>query len=153
MNYSLAVPPEPDGPVWDVRGIAHHRDAYSMWGAEGSYGRCTWSELLAKVGPVTDVEPFNPDVGRLYAVMKDDKTYVCVLPYGEDDRMFVVLPPEDYDMAIRLTDIETYEPVAVVPQGSIGNASGELNWIVDNERLQPGVARDLGLAGRYGGGK
>ena len=156
MNYSLTVPPEPDGPVWDVEGVAYHRDVDSMWGAEGYRNRFTWRELLAKVGPVTDVAPLDPDVGRLYAVTKDDepdKTYVCVLPIGEEDRMYVVLPPENYDTSISLTDIDTCEPVAVVPQWSVGKVPEEFNWVVDNERLQPGVVKDLDLAGKYGSGK
>lgn len=153
MKYSATFPTEPDGPVRDVEGVAYHRDAYGRRGEEGRYDRFTWRGLLAKVGPVTDVAPLDPDVGRLYLVYKEDepeKTYVCLRPYGSADHMNVVLPAEQYDTVIHISDIAMIRSLAVVPQSSVGDISEEFVWMAHNTHLQPDVVYELGLTRVWG---
>lgn len=101
---------------------------------------------MFELGPMTDVAPLDPDVGRLYAVTTDDdtnKTYVCIRPEEWPDFMYIVLPANDYDKSIRISDIETCEPVAVVPKSRLGNVSDEFVWMASNAHLQPDVVHEL----------
>ena len=150
MKYSATFPKEPSGPVWDVEGNRYDKTEHGLWKSPGYPQLWMWGELVFELGPLTDVAPLDLEVGRLYAVTKDDdsdKTYVGLVPYGEDDRLYVVLPAENYDEIIRLRNIEKCEPLAVVPQKALGDTFDEFKWVADNKSIQPGVARDLGMAG------
>lgn len=154
MQYSATFPKEPSGPVWDVDGDRYDKTGHGFWKSSGSARLLAWGELVFELGPLTDVAPLDLEAGRLYAVTKDDDadtTYVCIRPHGWDDRMYVVLPAEHCDEVVKLRDIETCEPLAVVPQGRVGDIFDEFEWFKNNKRLQPGVVRDLGLS--YTSGK
>ena len=62
MTY--AIPPEPDGPVWDKDGEMWERDTYlGAWDLVAGYLSRTWPMLLSDYGPVTSTPPWKPEVG------------------------------------------------------------------------------------------
>ena len=56
---TYALPPEPDGPVWDEDGNKWERDG-DYWRSGAYYGGREWSALLRDHGPLTNTEPI-PD--------------------------------------------------------------------------------------------
>ena len=64
MTY--AIPPEPDGPVWDKDGEMWERDTYlGAWDLVAGYLSRTWPMLLSDYGPVTSTPPWKPEVGGI----------------------------------------------------------------------------------------
>ena len=55
---TYAMPPEPEGPVWDVGGTKWERMSSrpDRW-ASGWASDWTWIELLANAGPLTNYDP------------------------------------------------------------------------------------------------
>lgn len=148
MKYTAEFHPEPSGPVWDVEGDRYDKTEHGLWKHPDYPQLRAWSELVFELGPLTDVAPLDPEVGRLYAVTTDDepeRTYVCLRSEECHRQMYVVLPAEDYDKSIHLGDITTCEPVAVVPPNRIGDLFDAFNWLKDNKKVQPEVVEDLGL--------
>jgi hypothetical protein len=146
MEYSTTFPKEPSGPVWDVKGDRYDKTEHGLWKSPGYSQLRTWEELLFEIGPLTDVAPLDLEVGRLYAVTKDDdsdKTYVGLVPYGEDDRLYVVLPADNYEEVVRVRDVKTCEPIAVVPQQYADLDGNVKDWLYGNQELQPKAAEEL----------
>ena len=62
MTY--AIPPEPDGPVWDKDGERWERDTrLGGWDLVAGYLSRTWPILLTNYGPLTSTPPWKPEVG------------------------------------------------------------------------------------------
>ena len=71
-----ALPPEPDGPVWDRDGRRWTPTAFDGWWLRDVTGvQCTWARLLEGYGPLTNTEP-EPVWPTAPLVWHDGKVWV-----------------------------------------------------------------------------
>lgn len=56
---TFAIPPEPEGPIWDKHGSEWWRQG-NMWRKDGALTEYMWSTLINNFGPLTSTPPDKP---------------------------------------------------------------------------------------------
>ena len=61
---TYALPPEPEGPVWDQHGKRWTLTDVDGWWIQDVTGvQCRWAHVLEGYGPLTSTPPWKPEVG------------------------------------------------------------------------------------------
>ena len=146
MKYSLNLPEEPAGPVWDQDGDRYDRHGDGLWyPSYGSNVGMTWKRLLAFTDGLTDENADYPNIGELSLVATIDGHHYIVSPDTADrNRLVVALPPKDAGDVISADVVQFCTPLVAVPQQYADDLSGNSAvWMYENQELQPKAAKEL----------
>lgn len=145
MKYTIDLPEEPDGPVWDGDGDRYDRRADGLWYPPyGSNIGMTWRRLLAFSDGLTDENDDCPRPGELSRVTTTDNICYVVTPlHGEPNQLLVVLPPEDTGYVFRSDIVQFCTPLVAVPRQYADLSGNAKEWLYENQELQPNAAEEL----------
>ena len=145
MKYTLDLPEEPEGPVWDSDGDRYDRRGdglrYPDYGPETGMPR---SVLSALSGELTNENSDYPNVGELSMVTTIDGLHYVVSPsFADRNSLVVVLPPEDAGDEISTDIVRFCIPLVAVPQQYADPSENEAEWLYENQELQPHAFNEL----------
>lgn len=145
MKYSLTIPEEPEGPVWDQDGDRYDRHVDGLWYPEyDPEVGVPWRHLAAFTDELTDENSDCPNVGELSMVTTIDGYRYVISPHTTDrNRLVVVLPPEDAGDGVSADVVRFCTPLVAVPQQYADFSENAKEWLFDNQELQPNAAKEL----------
>lgn len=145
MKYSATIPPEPSGPVWDDDGDRYDCRDDGLWYSEyNSEVGMTWRRLVAFARKLTDENSDYPNIGELSLVTTIDRCRYIVSPLPLDrNRLVVVLPPEDAGYEFSADDVQFCTPLVAVPQQYADLSGNAIDWLYENQGIQPNAAQEL----------
>ena len=145
MKYTLDLPEEPEGPVWDDDGDRYDRRDDGMWyPSYGSNIGMTRRRLLAFSDGLTDENDDYPRPGELSAVTTIDNIHYIVTPlHGEPNQLLVVLPPEESGYIFSTDIVQFCTPLVAVPQQFADLDGNAKDWLYNNQEFQPKAAKEL----------
>lgn len=145
MKYKLDLPEEPEGPVWDQDGDRYDRRGDGLWYPEYDPDvGMPWRALVAFASELTDENSGYPNIGELSRVTTIDGYHYVVSPRIRDrNRLVVVLPPEDAGDEVSADVVHFCTPLVAVPQQYADLSGNAIDWLYDNQELQPNAAKEL----------
>lgn len=145
MKYTLNLPYEPEGPVWDQDGDRYDRRGDGLWYQEyDTEVGMSWRRLVAFTSELTDENSDYPNIGELSLVTTLDGCRYVVSPHITDrNSLVVVLPPEDAGYEISSDVVQFCTPLVAVPQQCVDLPGNAKDWLYENQELQPNAAKEL----------